>query len=104
MGKMVQATFQIVTDNKVFCKLIIKPTPNKSVKMTQTNKEDQITWKMLKPLKEVPVNKTDFQAIAQTSIFKTMEPRWMLVLTVPLPQETKTISNSTAATKEDIQV
>lgn len=105
MDKTPQAILQIVTDSKEFCRLLIKLIHKiKLKKMIQITKEELWIRKMLKPQKEEPMDKTDFRAIAQTSIFKTTELQWMLVQIAHLPQEIKTTFNSTVITKEDIQV
>jgi len=74
--------------------------------MNKISKEDSIIWikRMLRPQKVESMDKTDCRAIVQTSIFKTTELQWMLAQIAHLPQEIKTISNSTVVTNEDIQV
>ena len=105
---MAKAIFLIVTVSKEFCKLVIKLILNNwDKKMTQITKEEWIIWirKMLRPQKAVLILKIDFLAIVQTSIFKTTERlKWLWAQIAHLPQEIKTISNSTIVTKEDIQV
>jgi hypothetical protein len=107
MDKMHKVIFKIVTVSKEFCKLVINLILNNwDKKMIKINKEDSIIWirRMLRPQKEEWMDKTDCLAIVQTSIFKTMVLQWMLAQIAHLPQEIKTISNSTVVTKEDIQV